>query len=342
MRNNIEKQYLELMKRILEEGTVKKDRTGVGTKSIFGCQLRHDFKDGFPLLTSKKIHIPSVIHELLWFLNGDTNIKYLIENGVNIWTGDAYKRFQNFCKKEYDETGIDVSMSIEEFSDKILADEKFASIWGELGPVYGKQWRDFGGIDQIQQVIDTLKTNPDSRRIMVSAWNVPEIEKAVLPPCHYGFQFWTRDLDVAERIAIAANDERFDPLDFGVGNITDEHVHKIADGYEVPRKGISIIINIRSQDLFLGQPFNIASYAFLLEMIGQQANMLTGEMIINTGDTHLYLNHLDAATEQITRTTYDFPTLKLNKATSIFDYKFEDFKIENYICNSTIKAKLNN
>lgn len=250
-------QYLKLLNRILTEGATKTDRTGTGTKSVFGNQMRFDMADGFPLLTTKKLHLKSIIYELLWFLRGDTNVHYLQEHGVRIWNE--------------------------------WADEN-----GELGPVYGHQWRSWpdyngGTIDQIQNVVDMIKNHPDSRRMMVTAWNPAEVEQMALPPCHCLFQFY------------------------------------VADGR------LSLQLYQRSADTFLGVPFNIASYALLLQMMAQVTGLQPGEFIHTTGDTHLYLNHLDQARLQLTRTPRPLPTMKINPdVKNLFDFHYEDFQLEGY------------
>jgi thymidylate synthase len=259
------KQYHDLMQHVLSIGTNKTDRTGTGTISVFGYQMRFNLEEGFPLLTTKKLHTKSIIHELLWFLKGDTNIKYLKDNGVSIWDD--------------------------------WADEK-----GNLGPVYGYQWRnwptpDGGHVDQITQVIEMIKKNPDSRRLIVSAWNVADINQMKLPPCHAFFQFY------------------------------------IADGK------LSCQLYQRSADIFLGVPFNIASYALLTMMVAQVCGLKAGEFIHTLGDAHLYSNHLEQAKLQLTRDIRSLPTMKINpKVTSIFDFKFEDFELENYNPHPHIKA----
>ena len=261
------KQYLDLLQRIVNEGTHKEDRTGTGTLSVFGHQMRFNLQEGFPLLTTKKLHLKSIIHELLWFLKGDTNVKYLQENGVRIWNE--------------------------------WADEN-----GELGPVYGHQWRSWpnyngGHIDQIQSIINALKTNPDSRRMIVSAWNVAEVDQMALPPCHCLFQFY------------------------------------VAEGK------LSLQLYQRSADTFLGVPFNIASYALLTMMMAQVSGLQPGDFIHTTGDTHLYLNHLDQAKEQLKRTPRALPKMAINpNVTSIFDFKYDDFTLEGYDPLPHIKAEV--
>lgn len=261
------KQYLDLLNRIMTEGAKKTDRTGTGTLSVFGHQMRFNLEDGFPLLTTKKLHLKSIIYELLWFLKGDTNVKYLQEHGVRIWNE--------------------------------WADEN-----GDLGPVYGHQWRSWpdyngGTIDQISNVIDMIKNHPDSRRMMVSAWNPAEVDQMALPPCHCLFQFY------------------------------------VADGR------LSLQLYQRSADTFLGVPFNIASYALLLMMMAQVTGLKAGDFIHTTGDTHLYLNHLDQARLQLTRTPRQLPRMILNKdVKSLFDFKYEDFQLEGYDPWDHISAKV--
>ena len=259
------KQYLELLKHVLDNGTTKEDRTGTGTKSVFGYQMRFDLSKGFPLLTTKKLHLKSIIHELLWFLKGDTNIKYLQDNGVRIWNE--------------------------------WADEN-----GELGPVYGHQWRSWpeyngGTIDQVSNLINQIKNNPDSRRLIVSAWNVAEVDNMALPPCHTLFQFY------------------------------------VANGK------LSLQLYQRSADIFLGVPFNIASYALLLMMVAQVTDLEVGEFVHTFGDAHIYSNHIEQVHEQLSREPRTLPTMKINAdVKSIFDFKFEDFQLENYNPHPHIKG----
>ena len=296
------KQYLNLLARIKNEGVVKTDRTGTGTKSVFGHQMRFDLSQGFPLLTTKKVFLKGIIHELLWFLNGDTNIKYLVDNGVHIWDNDAYRHYNELCIKE----GV-LPVSMEEFLraaqegiDSPIEGYKF----GDLNHVYGYQWRSWprpngDAIDQIQQAVDLIKNSPDSRRIIVSAWNVADVEKMALPPCHTLFQFY------------------------------------VADGK------LSCMLYQRSADTFLGVPFNIASYALLTMMMSQVCGLEAGEFVHTLGDTHLYLNHFDQVEEQLSRTPRALPKMHLNPdVKSIFDFKFEDFTLEGYDPYPTIKAPM--
>ena len=308
--SSIEEQYRGLLGSLLHNSTPKDDRTGTGTLSIFGRQIRHDMKQGFPLLTTKKIAVKTMMTELKWFLRGDTNIKYLVDNGCNIWNGDAYKRFTYYT---------DESTSMERFIELIKTDDEFAKKWGELGPIYGKQWRRWKGdtwvegntdgtegfylqsetIDQIQNLINDLKTNPDSRRLMVSAWNVGDLPTMTLPPCHYGFQCYVRD-----------------------------------------GKYLSLMWNQRSVDTFLGLPFNIASYAALLCLIAEEVDMIPDQLIGNLGDVHLYSNHVDQAMEQISREIYDLPTVSF-KNVNMLDGEF-DYEVHNYKHHPRISAPLSN
>ena len=304
--NNLDKQYQELLKDILKNGIEKKDRTGTGTISIFGRQIRHKMSDGFPLLTTKKLPFKTITTELLWFLRGDTNIKYLVDNGCNIWNGDCYKNYDKFCidvkwmepvEKEMNGEVYNMGRKYtqEEFINKIKTDDEFAKKWGELGPIYGAQWRYWQGEldqwDQIKDLINELKTNPDSRRLMVSAWNVGELDQMVLPPCHYGFQVYTRELTWEEQVQWVMKN-----TDVELENLY--IVEEIAKD-TTPKRAISLMWNQRSVDTFLGLPFNIASYGLLLEIIAKMVNMIPDQLVGNLGDTHLYLNHLTAAKEQI-------------------------------------------
>ena len=337
--NNIDRQYKELLEQILHFGVEKKDRTGTGTLSIFGWQIRHNMKEGFPLLTTKKMHWKSIVTELLWFLRGDTNIKFLLDYDCHIWDGDAYKRYERANTWELQDTP-----PINEFIKRIKEDEQFRNTWGNLGPIYGKQWRDWdgkeevkltserdengylkfekthiNGIDQIHNLIKELKTNPDSRRLIVSAWNVGELDRMVLPPCHYGFQCYVRE-----------------------------------------GKYLSLMWNQRSVDTFLGLPFNIASYALLLEIIAKEVNMIPDELIGNLGDTHLYLNHIEQAKEQITRVPYELPKVEITERNwymheavkehlgektfneKIMSYRPDCFELIGYESHPKIKAPLSN
>jgi thymidylate synthase len=401
--NNLDKTYQNLLKDILENGVTKQDRTGTGTISVFGRQIRHKMSEGFPLLTTKKMAFKTMVTELLWFLKGDTNIKYLVDNGCRIWDGDAYKNYlskvQNYAdslsvpddisefKGVMDSLNKQIKSSVltqEEFINKIKTDDEFAKKWGELGPIYGKQWRDWNGktevtypgvrdenghlkpfyiktygIDQIQNLINDLKTNPDSRRLMVNAWNVGELDEMTLPPCHYGFQVYTRELSLEERLCIA---DKFNPL-IREDCLTKTHHpdeteelklvyrHEFLDSLGpnvVPqRRAISLMWNQRSCDFFLGIPFNIASYGLLLEIIAKEVNMIPDELIGNLGDTHLYLNHIEQAKEQISRTPYELPKLGMDYREgeyykNLTDFVPDDFYLIDYQSHSAIKAPLSN
>lgn len=287
------KQYLDLCKCVLEKGYKKDDRTGTGTISYFGYQMRFDLRDGFPLLTTKKVHMKSIIHELLWFISGSTNIRPLVLNKVRIWNEWPY---QKYCQSsDYQ------NETMEEFIDKICNDEQFANKYGDLGPVYGKQWRDFFGVDQLQQVISDIKNDPFSRRHIISAWNPAQIKDMALPPCHAFMQFYVS-----------------------------------GDG-----KGLSLQLYQRSADIFLGVPFNIASYALLLMMVAKLTNLEAREFIHTLGDAHIYNDHLEQINEQISRKPYPLCQLVIHgEQNNIEDFKYEDFELVNYVSHSAIKGKV--
>ena len=361
--NNLDKQYQELLQDILDNGVEKKDRTGTGTLSVFGRQIRHKMSEGFPLLTTKKMYWKGIVTELLWFLRGDTNIKYLVDNGCHIWDGDAYKKYKkewskyvpgdgSFKESEYNTSKPyeAIPYTKEEFINKIKTDDEFAKKWGELGPIYGKQWRKWGSgaledkyldnIDQIQNSINLLKTDPDSRRNIVSAWNVADLDQMTLPPCHNFFQFYTRELTRNERYRLAEKSDDFE-------NTWNDHQE--FDDMDIPRRAISLMWNQRSVDTFLGLPFNIASYGLLLEIIAKEVNMVPDELIGTLGDVHLYKNHIEQAKEQMTREPMELPTLKYTVhlvddlgMESFKNLEVEQFEIENYQSHPTIKAPLNN
>lgn len=302
------RQYLELLEDIKDNGTTKSDRTGVGTKSVFGRQMRFDLADGFPLLTTKKVFLRGIIHELLWFLQGDSNIEYLVKNDVHIWNEWPFRAYMEATKQTLPEQGTEEwSAKLGDFIEKIKNDHDFAATYGELGPVYGHQWRHWpdgkgGEIDQISRAIEQIKNNPDSRRIIVSAWNVADIDemaKAGLPPCHTLFQFYVND------------------------------------------GKLSCQLYQRSADFFLGVPFNIASYALLTMMVAQVTNLKPGEFVHTLGDTHLYLNHEKQVETQLAREPRQLPVMKLNpNVTSIFDFTIEDFTLEGYDPHPGIKAPI--
>jgi thymidylate synthase len=297
------KAYLDLLQDVRDSGTGKDDRTGTGTRSVFGRQLRCDLSDGFPLLTTKKVFLKGIIHELLWFVRGDTNIRYLVENGVGIWNEWP---FQNYLNKqglegELEKHSVEWNAKLSEFIESIKNDDAFAAQWGELGPVYGKQWRDFSGIDQLEWVINEIKTNPTSRRLIVSAWNPAEIEemaKAGLPPCHTLFQFYV------------SRDNK-----------------------------LSCQLYQRSADLFLGVPFNIASYALLTMMVAQACDLELGDFVHTFGDCHIYNNHVEQMDVQLSREVRELPQMRLSSdVKSLFDFTYEDFTLENYDPHPPIKA----
>ena len=285
------KQYLDLCNKILTEGIKKEDRTGTGTISYFGYQMRFDLEEGFPLLTTKKVHLKSIIHELLWFISGSTNIKYLVDNDVRIWNEWPYEIY----KKSNEFNNEDMKI----FIDKIKNDDEFAKKWGNLGPVYGKQWRNFDGVDQLSNLIDEIKKNPYSRRLIISAWNPSEVKDMALPPCHAFMQFYVNE------------------------------------------GKLSCQLYQRSADVFLGVPFNIASYALFTMMIAQVCDLKPGCFVHTLGDAHIYLNHLDQINLQLTRTPKKLPKMIINKdVKSIFDFKYDDFKLEDYDPYPVIKGKV--
>ena len=395
--NKLDAEYIGLLKKILKEGVEKTDRTGTGTKSIFGYQFRHKMSDGFPLLTTKKMYWKGIVAELLWFLRGDTNIKYLVDNDCHIWDGDCYQAYiKRYNKGEYvgktkllenskKNRTLTEPFTKEEFINKIKTDDEFAKKWGELGPIYGRQWRGWNnlkweatdkvdpshpdrpmlkwkleGIDQIANLINDLKTNPDSRRLMVNAWNVGEIENMALPPCHYGFQVYTREL---------SHDERFELYKKICGRELQPHISGINfkqfhfDEFNVPIRAISLMWNQRSVDTPLGLPFNIASYGLLLQIIATITNMVPDELIGNLGDVHIYKNQQEGVKEQISRlhTAHSLPQLRINTEFwptvggecgvgplsenidhLINSMNIDDFQIEGYVSEPAIKMPLSN
>ena len=331
--NNIERQYQQLLGDILENGVEKKDRTGTGTLSVFGRQIRHKMSEGFPLLTTKKMAWKTMVTELLWFLRGDTNIKFLLDYDCHIWDGDAYKNY-------LEETQHEASYTKEQFINLIKTDKDWANVWGDLGPIYGAQWRSWDWdlnpepIDQIQNLINELKTNPDSRRLMVSAWNVGALESMVLPPCHYGFQVYTRELDETERVILM--DKKLNVTENLPQYYTEDEMVK----HNIPKRAISLMWNQRSVDTFLGLPFNIASYGLLLMMIADEVNMVSDELIGNLGDVHLYKNHIEQAKEQISREPFTLPNVHVRDG--IESFMPGDIILDNYVSHPSIKAPLSN
>ena len=306
-----DKEYLGLCKYILDNGIEKEDRTGVGTKSIFGYQMKFDLNNGFPLLTTKKVNFNLVWSELLWFIKGDTNIRFLLENNNNIWNEWAFKKWVE--SDEYngpdmtdfghrtlvdEDFAKDYKEQMKFFKEKILTDDEFSKKYGDLGNVYGKQWRNFNGVDQLKNVIEQIKENPSSRRLIVSSWNPAEVDTMALPPCHSLFQFYVSD------------------------------------------SKLSCQLYQRSGDVFLGVPFNIASYSLLTILIAKECNLGVGEFVHTLGDAHIYNNHFDQVNEQISRTPYDLPSLKINEFQSIFDLKISDVELVNYESHPFIKAPI--
>lgn len=378
MKNSIEPQYLNLLQDILDTGVTKKDRTGTGTISVFGRQIRHHMSEGFPLLTTKRMYWKGIVTELVWFLRGDTNIKYLVDNGCNIWNGDAYKKYCSIAGNT-EEPNWDIHvddpnqnrtrlMTQPEFIHEIKTNEKFAREWGDLGPIYGKQWRRRGRwklepiawehgapahfkrvyeVDQLDQLVRELRSNPDSRRLIVDAWNPRQLQDQVLPPCHYGFQCSTRELSFEERWALYS-DKPYDGNVAGIINTLD-----YLDDQNIPTRAISLMWNQRSVDTPLGLPFNIASYALLLHILAKAVNMVPEELIANLGDTHCYKNQLDGVREQVTRPVDLLPKLQMAATANrwhcldldeiIMDLDLEStFKIQGYNPLPAIKFPLSN
>ena len=388
--NNLDITYQNLLKDILANGVEKEDRTGTGTISVFGRQIRHKMKEGFPLLTTKKMAWKSIVVELFWFLRGGTDLRFLLENGCHVWTGDAYKVWD----KDYDAEHPPFSgpfpprLTHKEFEEKIRTDDKFNEMYGDLGPIYGKQWRNWRkgkytnewivdgldipggptywkeGIDQIQNLINDLKTNPDSRRLMVNAWNVGELDQMTLPPCHYGFQVYTRVLSKNERYRIWFNNNYQQGMEYN----TEQEVDYDFSYYQpTPERAISLMWNQRSADTFLGLPFNIASYGLLLLIIAELVGMWPDELIGNLGDTHLYSDHIEQAKEQISRDPFPLPRVQINtefwstesgscgegplsasgfiealRKKEEVENIINDIKLLNYVSHKSIKANLSN
>lgn len=296
--------YHELLQHILDNGVRKDDRTGVGTISVFGYQMHIDLAEGFPLLTTKKVHYKSIVHELLWFLQGDTNIRYLVQNGVRIWNEWPFQYYlsANGLEDRYPKYSPEWKNELKAFEEKIKEDGAFAEKWGELGPVYGRQWRNFGGVDQIADVVAQIKRNPDSRRHIVTAWNpqdIPAMAQSGLPPCHVLFQFY------------------------------------VAEGR------LSCQLYQRSADVFLGVPFNIASYALLTMMVAQVCELKPGTFVHTFGDVHLYSNHIDQARLQLTRTPRKLPMMNINpEVKNLFGFTFSDFELKGYDPHPAIRAQV--
>lgn len=353
---NIEQQYIQLMKEILEVGHEKGDRTGTGTLSVFGRQLRHKMSEGFPLLTTKKVPLGTVATELVWFLQGRTDLRWLLARNCHIWTGDAYKRYATYANslEEPDwEVHVDDPnenrtriMTREEFENEVLMNDAFSEKWGDLGPIYGKQWREWVKpghfnptsqqlndakidydtafkkimtVDQLANLANDLDSNPDSRRLMVTAWNPADLPDMTLPPCHYGYQAYTRELSLEERKKIYERN-----YTDGLKVQNDHWLESKLTTRNIPKRAISLMWNQRSVDVPLGLPFNIASYALLLEVLAKQANMVPEELICNLGDCHIYQDQVEGAREQVTREPYELPKMEFLDE---FHYLFDDLKI---------------
>lgn len=373
--NKLDAQYFELLKDILDNGRVKGDRTGTGTISLFGKMIRHNMTDGFPILTSKKVSFKSVWVELLWFLRGETNIKFLVDNNVTIWNGDAYKHYKKYvneeeccpeCAEGYGneeawkelehcalcKTPKDI-LTPQAFNDRIKEEDNvpgsFTHRWGELGPVYGSQWRNFGkpdsvsqsGFDQIRDIVSKLKTNPNDRRMLVSAWNPTDLDEMVLPPCHYVFQCYTRELTREERYKWC--------LEKAEGWAKLLTYEELVEKLRAPEYAVSLMWNQRSVDTPLGLPFNIASYGLLLTLIAKEVNMIPDELIGVLGDTHIYLNQVEGIKEQLNSETFDLPLvsdIEIAEGKSIVEevnmYEVQDIKLNNYKSSKAIKMPLSN
>jgi len=398
--NNLDTQLKELYQKILSKDRYKTDRTGFGTKSIFGHQMRFNMADGFPLTTLRKIHTKSLIHELLWFLGsfdneykqfGNTNIKYLVDNGVSFWTDWCYKNYKSEKFRKYQENDLKDSKTVKkfrflnqkDFETKIRKDEEFAKKWGDLGPTYGKQWKDWGGyyemvekqniiraktnseqvivdklgwekiymkgINQIDQLINMILEDPDSRRLIVNAWNVSEIDDMLLPPCHVMYQFYSDVITMNERIEYCEKYYNKEDINSYMtkNNISDwseikrdpRKQIKILDHFNVPERKLDLQLYQRSADLYLGVPYNIASYSLLLHMIAQATNMIPNEFIWTGGDVHIYANAIEATEELMSREIKPLPTLKINPdIQNIYGFRYEDFEIENYDPHPNIKV----
>jgi thymidylate synthase len=381
--NNADTEYFKLIDLVLSNGKLKHNRTGIDTIGVFGAQARFNLQEGFPLLTTKKVFFRGVAHELLWFLSGSTNIKYLVDNDVHIWDDWAFSRYQKEKPKLgglmiFDELLLTNQEKVLKqtkekqslFIQKIKNDPKFAAQWGELGEgTYGSMWRKFpfytmddefkggkgitgegaeswvfGEVDQIKKLVDTLKTNPNSRRLIVSAWHPYLVEHCELPPCHCLFQFHTEELTIQERALLGINSKTFTPEELKLQTkatwVEDPLLIPFLDKMNVPKRRLNCHFNMRSSDIFLGLPLNIASYALLTHMVAQSVNMVAGELLYSVTDLHLYVNHIEQAKLQRVRKPFEnLPTLKLNSnIKNLLDFKYEDITIENYQCHPSIKA----
>lgn len=330
MSNNLDIDYLNLVRDIIENGRIKKDRTGTGTLSVFGRTLRHDMSTGFPLLTTKKMSLKNIKSELYWFLQGDTNIKFLVDRGCNIWNGDAYKHYLDNCGDKF-------PLTMKDFIHKIKTNPNFCREWGELGPIYGAQWKNWDGIDQIGELLNGLIEKPDSRRLMVNAWNVSDLSKMTLPPCHFGFQCYTEELTYLERYELWFENAA------KKGGIVEYNpdVDNPIDLSSVPSRKLSLCWYQRSVDTGLGLPYNIASYGLLLLMLADEVNMVPGDLIGQLGDVHLYLNHINPIQEQLSREGYLLPTVKVRDGIHSHP-DGDDIILENYEAHPKIDLPLSN
>jgi thymidylate synthase len=354
MKNKLDEQYINLLKTIKEFGSQKEDRTGTGTRSIFGYTIRHNMADGFPLLTTKKMFWKGIVTEMLWFLQGRTDLRFLLENGCHIWTGDAYKVYDKDFDREHPPFSAPYPprLTVKEFEEKIMSDDEFNKWYGDLGPIYGSQWRHWGEseLDQIGILIEDIKKNPDSRRLMVTAWNPEDLNSMVLPPCHYGFQVYTRELTYSERnlLYVEKFGETVEDADAKWELNTTDTFESDLNKSGIPKRAISLMWNQRSVDTFLGLPFNIASYGLLLEIIAKEVNMVPDQLIGQLGDVHIYNDHFDQVDEQISREPYELPKLNIklhfNNEPSFVPEQWltDDFEIVNYKSHPTIKAPLSN
>lgn len=352
----IDKTYHDLLEKIMNEGVRKEGRNGP-TRSIFGVSLEHDMEDGFPLLTTKKMHWKGIVSELLWFLRGRTDLRWLLERNNKIWVGDAYRVYSNKCSQNKDnytqwmfekDDGSFRMYTKEEFIQKVLTDDNFSALWGNLGDIYGSQWRNwdhqdwFGmeGLDQVKSLIYLLNNNPDSRRMLVTAWNPTDIDDLILPACHYSFQVWTRELSYDERVALITSPENYESI------VSEDYLNTMG----APNREISMVWNQRSGDTPLGIPYNIASYALLLKLLAHEVNMVPGKLRANIGDAHIYENQIPGIQEQLKRdvTKYDSPYITIDRSISIYNPDAErfpvmgNFNLHNYNSYPSIKIPLSN
>ncbi len=328
---NLDEAYIDLLNDVLRNGREKKDRTGTGTISVFGRELKYSAHPSrFPVFTTKKMFFRGVVEELLWFISGSTNIRPLVRKGVHIWTDDAYNKYartpigslgHSHTRTELVSDGDSTRekprhLTKEEFVDRVLKDDVFSAVWGDLGPVYGKKWRNFGGVDQLRAAIESLRSNPDSRRILTSAWDPADVPRMTLPPCHFAWQLHTEELTEAERRAYFEQDA--------------EERREMPE--EFPTRRVNLCFSMRSVDVVLGMGFDLVSYAVLLNLLAKEANMIPGEVTAHFGDTHIYLNHLEYAREHVTRDPrkYEYPKLWINPTKDIFNLESEDIKLIGY------------